>query len=119
MSLFSESAEMLTSACNELKAVAGSYKFFADSTSVNIRCWEGRTESQASTGTMDSENHYVDWIFAKSQIVVSDVQKEPRRGDRLTVDGKVYEVLPLQDGGPAYELSGIERAWFRVHTKIR
>lgn len=116
MGLWDEAAAALESGFSELKAVTGSYAFAAGST-ISISLWEGQREASSLGGEADVESHHVVWFIPIGQLVVSDVQKKPRRGDRITVAGVIYEILPIRDGEPSWQYSGVSGNLFRVQTR--
>jgi len=86
-------------------------------TSVTVPASRGNYQYEAATeGGAVVTAHVHDFIVSKADLLLGDAVVEPMIEDRLTIQGKTYEVLDLAGGG-AWRWHGPPGTAYRIHTK--
>ena len=84
--------------------------------SVAIAATVGNTEWEIDTGeTVRVESNMKDFIVTASHLVLSGEVVQPKRGDRITAGGVVWEVMAPGDMQP-YRLDNTGQQ-MRIHTR--
>lgn len=111
--LFNRGLAMLT---RQLKTAGGvTITYTRSGTDYTLTAWRGDERETVDTpggvvSRLDSKER--DYLFLASDLSVG----EPARGDRITDDGSVFEVTPIQ-GNPIWRWSDHQRTIRRVHVK--
>jgi hypothetical protein len=102
---------------DKLKAHASEtviYKRGADS--VNICASFGKTDYKIEDDSgFQIGGQVTDFLFDAADLVIDGLLTVPKAGDRVEVDGKVYEALFINDG--CWRHSDPFRKMIRLHTK--
>ena len=111
MGLLEEAASWLNTRREECLSVPIQYQFRSGG-SAELTATVGRTLFRA-------EDQYGVTIRVESRdflVSVETLPREPQRGDRITYDGRIYEVL-APNGEPVWRWSGPQHVTRRIHTK--
>ncbi|MCE5280332.1 MAG: hypothetical protein ABFD92_07820 [Planctomycetaceae bacterium] len=115
-------ADMLEQAVNWLNEVRGqhlsrqvSYSRGGQSVQVAATLGSTRYDVVDDTGAV-MQARATDFIVSAADLILGDAQITPRPGDRISLDGKVFEVLALA-GGSHYRWCDPAGAMLRIHSK--
>jgi hypothetical protein len=101
-----------------LKSVAGiTGTYTRGQASVSVTVVPGRTQAEVAQGALMVKLDVRDWIVRASELVLANAQAEPKPGDRLSVNGRLYEVMQRSTGVPPWQWSDPYNQVYRIHTK--
>ncbi len=106
-----------TRCLSAVRAAAGTPVTYArGNASVNVTGVPGTTEFENETGDIVTDYERRDFMIEVAVLILDGDPVTPQRGDRITDNGEVYEVLPRPDG-PVFGFSDRDRTTFRINTR--
>ncbi len=99
------------------EAAGGDIVYERGANSVTITATFGRSEfvEETTDGTRISHTDR-DFVFPAASLVLGGLAVTPQKGDRITVGGEVFQVLPM-DGKQCYRQSDPQGTMIRVFAK--
>lgn len=94
-------------------------RFGADAGSVTVTATLSRMPARLSDepGRTQIQWSDRDYLIPWEDLVINGDQITPRKGDRITDDGEVYEVQPPDTGEPCFQRSDPYGIRLRIHTR--
>jgi len=115
MNMLNDGLDMLDAA--RAASMSSDAVYSRGSTSVTVAATAGDYQYEVATeGGSVITAHVQDFIVSKDELLLGDAVVEPMIGDRVTLEGRTYEVLDLAGGG-AWRWSGPPGWAYRIHTK--
>jgi len=99
--------------------IAVTYANEAGTTTGSVTAVQGKTawESDGSDGGPIIKQDTPDW-FIKVAAITALLSREPKAGDKITYDGRVFQIMNPSGGGAPWEWANWpHRSVYRIHSK--